>query len=184
MQRDSHAFVINVGIAIALSVSLLARRGESLAAFDAQTIFLRGMTALHSFEYEEANEAFGQARRLDPGLVMAYWGEAMTYNQTLWRNENVQAAREALARLGPTPAARSAKTADPKEQGYLAAAEALFADGDAATRQRRHADAMGRLYTRYPDDPDIASLYALALLGTMSRSLIGYVDSQHLEGDH
>ena len=78
--------------------------------------FRRGVTALHTFEYEDANEAFGQARRLDPGLVMAYWGEAMTYHQTLWRNENVQAARAALARLGPTPAARRARTA-PKGAG-------------------------------------------------------------------
>jgi tetratricopeptide (TPR) repeat protein len=33
------------------------------------------------------------------------------------------------------------------------------------------------LHVREPDDPDVASLYALALLGTMSRSLIGYVDT-------
>lgn len=36
---------------------------------------------------------------------------------------------------------------------------------------------MGRLYARLPDDADVASFYALALLGTMSRSLIGYVDA-------
>ena len=59
----------------------------------------------------------------------------------------------------------------------LAAVEALFDAGDAATRRRRYADAMGQLAAREPDDPDVASFYALALLGTMSRSLIGYVDS-------
>ena len=42
---------------------------------------------------------------------------------------------------------------------------------------RGYADAMGTLYARNPEDPDVASFYALALLGTMSRSLIGYVDS-------
>ncbi len=36
---------------------------------------------------------------------------------------------------------------------------------------------MAGLYARDPADPDVASLYALALLGTMSRSLIGYVDA-------
>jgi tetratricopeptide (TPR) repeat protein len=133
--------------------------------------------ALHYFEYEEANEAFREARVKDRGSVMACWGEAMTYHQTLWRNENVGLARQALARLGPTPAARAAKARTPKELMFLTAAETLFGDGDAPTRQRRYADAMARLYAREPDDPDVASLYALALLGTMSRSLIGYVDA-------
>ena len=36
---------------------------------------------------------------------------------------------------------------------------------------------MGTLYARNPDDSDVASFYALALLGTMSRSLIGFVDA-------
>ena len=170
VQRYLHSFVTILGLLASLRVGLQA-------ANDASASVLRGVTALHCFEYEDANEAFGQARRLDPSLVMAYWGEAMSYSQTLWRNENVPAEREALARLGPTPADRRAKTRDPKEQGYLAAAESLFAEGDAPTRRRRYADAMGQLYGRYPDDPDVASFYALALLGTMSRSLIGYVDA-------
>ena len=67
---------------------------------------------------------------------MAYWGEAMTYNQTLWRNEDVQAARQALARLGPTAGARRAKARTPREQGLFAAVEILFADGDADDRRR------------------------------------------------
>ena len=142
------------------------------------------MAALHTFEYEEARDAFVQARRVNPGLVMAYWGEAMTYHQTLWRNENVPAARDALSRLGPTPAARRARTGDPKEQGYLAAAESLFGDGDAAARRRRYADAMGTLYARYQDDPDVASFYALGLLGTMTRSLIGTGDAHEGHEGH
>ncbi len=39
---------------------------------------------------------------------------------------------------------------------------------------RAYADAMGALYARHPDNPDVASFYALSLLGTMARSLIGY----------
>src|SRR5947209_14518019 len=143
----------------------------------AQPAFLRGVTALHNFEYEEANEAFQQAQQIDRGFAMAYWGEAMTYNQTLWRNENVQAARQTLARLGSTPAARRAKAGNPKDQALIAAVDVLFADGDAATRHRNYADSMGRIHAQQPDDPDVASFYALALLGTMSRSLIGFVDT-------
>lgn len=139
----------------------------------AQPPFLRGVAALHDFEYEEAHDAFREAQAIDAGFALAYWGEAMTYNQTLWRRENVDAAREVLARLGPTPAARAAKAPTPREQGFLAAVETLFGGGDAPTRQRRYAEAMAELYARHPDDPEAATFYALALLGTASRSLIG-----------
>jgi len=158
-------------------VLVVAPAGRAAAPTGAAAAFQRGLTALHQFEYEDANEAFRQAGELDPGFVMAYWGEAMTYHQTLWRHENVEAARLTLARLGPTPAARRAKTSSPKEQAWLGAVEILFGDGDAETRRRSYADTMGQLHAREPDDPDVASLYALALLGTMSRSLIGYVDA-------
>jgi hypothetical protein len=163
-------------LAAACLLAALEGRGAGQTSL-AEPIYLRGVTALHQFEYEDANEAFQQARRTDPGFVMAYWGEAMTYNQTLWRNEDVLAGRQALSRLGATPAARRAKATTPREQGFLAALEALYADGDAETRHRRYADEMARLYQRLPDDPDVASFYALALLGTMSRSLIGQADA-------
>src|ERR1700730_4336453 len=91
-----------------------AQKGEG-----AESIVLRGLTALHYFEYEEANEAFREARVKDPASGVACWGEAMTYHQTLWRNENVGSARQALARLSPTPAARAAKARTPKEQMLL-----------------------------------------------------------------
>jgi len=138
------------------------------------------MTALHNFEYEEANEAFRQARTLDPGFALAYWGEAITYYQVLWRNENVDAARRALAGLAPTSSARAAKAGNARDKGLLAAAEILFGEGDANTRHTRYAEAMGTLSASHPDDPDIASLYALALMGTVSRSLIGYGDAHDL----
>ncbi len=136
-----------------------------------------GLTALHNFEYEQANEAFHEARTADPALVLAYWGEAMTYHQTLWRNENVDAARRVLAELGPTAAARAEKAATTKERVLLAAADALFGEGDADARRRRYVEAMSKAAAAQPDDPDIASLYALALLGTASRSLIGFGDA-------
>ncbi|MDH4063985.1 MAG: hypothetical protein OEW19_06270, partial [Acidobacteriota bacterium] len=144
---------------------------------EAQREFLRGVEALHNFEYEQAHEAFQRALTIDPSFAMAVWGEAMTYHQTLWRNEDMAAGRKALARLGPTPAARSARIPTARERGFFAAAEALFGEGDVDTRRGRYAEAMARVYEAAPDDPEAASFYALALLGTMSRSLIGYVDS-------
>ena len=135
--------------------------------------YARGVAALHHFEYEEANEAFRRVQQTHPGFAMAYWGEAMTYHQTLWRNENIAAARQALGRLGPTPAARAARATTETDRALIAAADVLFADGDAAARRRAYAEAMGALHARVPNDPDVAAFYALSLLGTMARSLIG-----------
>src|SRR5262245_21588433 len=141
---------------------------------DARVLYAQGLTALHLFEYEDANEAFVQAQRADPDFAMAFWGEAMTYDQTLWRREDLAAARQALARLAPSPDARAAKTRTATEKGMMAAVDLLFGDGDAATRHRQYADAMARVHAADPANADVAALYALALLGTMSRSLIGH----------
>jgi tetratricopeptide (TPR) repeat protein len=134
--------------------------------------FLRGVTALHNFEYEDANEAFVEAQRVDRNFAMAYWGEAMTYHQTLWRRENLEAGRQVLARLRSRPAAGRLE----KETAWIRAVEVLFGAGSVEARRSRYADAMKRLHEADLGDPEAASFYALALMGTMARSLIGYVD--------
>jgi len=154
----------------------IAQRG-SAGGVDVDAVLRHGLQSLHYFEYEDARHAFLEAQRLDPRSVMACWGEAMTYHQTLWRHEDVAAGRRALARLGATRGARAAAARGSKERLLLDAADRLFGDGDADARKREYAAAMGRLYATVPDDPDVAAFYALALLGTMSRSLIGYVDA-------
>ncbi len=79
----------------------LAPRHESpfptSGAAAAQPAFVRGVLLLHSFEYDDAIDAFRQAQKADPGFAMAYWGEAMAYNQPLWLNENLDKARATLA---------------------------------------------------------------------------------------
>ena len=166
-----------------LCASLFVWLSPIAAAQDSQAEFRRGVVALHHFEYEDANETFRRIQGANPGFAMAYWGEAMTYHQTLWRNENIAAARQALAKLGPTRAARAARAVTATDKALIEAVDALFGDGDSASRRRGYADAMGALYARSPEDPDVASFYALALLGTMSRSLIGHVDSHEGHSD-
>jgi hypothetical protein len=133
----------------------------------AQPAFVRGVLLLHSFEFDDAIASFHEAQRLDPAFALAYWGEAMCFNQTLWFNENVEKARGALARLAPTRAARQAKAPTAREKGYLDAVERLFGDGDKPARNRAYADRMAELARQFPDDDEAALFYALALLGTI-----------------
>jgi tetratricopeptide (TPR) repeat protein len=158
--------------AIALVVLALASpiRFPNSGAPAAQAPFLRGVTALHNFQYEDAVEAFGEAQRLDPGFALAYWGEAMAYNQTLWLNQDAVKAREILGRLAPTPEARAAKAKTDREKGYLRAIESLFGSGDRAERDRAYSAEMGGLARSYPGDPEAQTFFALSRMGLMSRS--------------
>ena len=54
----------------------------------AQPEFVRAVLLLHSFEYEDAREAFQETQRIDPDFALAYWGEAMTHNHPLWRQQD------------------------------------------------------------------------------------------------
>ncbi len=133
----------------------------------AQPAFIRGVLLLHSFEYDEAIEAFRQAQKTDPDFALAYWGEAMCYNQPLWYNENLDKARGVLARLAPTRDARRRKAPTAREQGYLEAVETLVGDGDKLTRDRAYADRMAELRRQFPGDDEAAAFHALALLATI-----------------
>ena len=132
----------------------------------AQAPFLEGLALLHNFEYERAASAFQRAEAADPGFAMAYWGEAMTYNHGIWMEQDLPAARAALAKLGPTADARRTKAASARERDYLAAVEILYGEGSKEARDFRYADAMEALHRKYPDDVDATAFYALALLGT------------------
>src|SRR5688572_22606440 len=130
----------------------------------AQAPFLRGLALLHSFEYDEAAEAFRAAQAADAGFAMAFWGEAVTYSHLLWGEDDPDAARRALTRLAPSRDARLAKAKTAREQAYGAAVEALFVDGDLSTRVRGFAEAMRLVSARYPDDLDAAAFTSLALM--------------------
>jgi tetratricopeptide (TPR) repeat protein len=166
-------------LAAALSVAIVSAQPAvplghisfpNSGAAAAQAPFIRGVLLLHSFEYDDAIAAFREAERIDPSFALAYWGEAMCFNQTLWYNENLAKGREALGRLGAAPAARQAKAPTPREKGYLDAVEKMFGSGDKASRNAAYADRMAALHAQFPDDDEAAVLYALALLGTEPES--------------
>jgi tetratricopeptide (TPR) repeat protein len=132
----------------------------------AQAQFLTGTKALYNFEFDLAAEAFQQAEKADPNFALAYWGEAMSFNHPLWAEQDLAKARHALEKLAPTAAARAAKAPAGKERDLIAAVDALFGAGDKLERDIAYAGAMGRMHAKYPDDDEIATFYALALLGT------------------
>lgn len=131
----------------------------------AQSAFLTGVKALHNFEFDTAAEAFRAAQKADPAFALAYWGEAMSFNHPLWAQQDLPAARRVLERLGPTAAARSAKAPAGKERALLETIEVLYGGGDKYARDIAYLAAMKRLYETYQSDDEIATLYALALLG-------------------
>jgi tetratricopeptide (TPR) repeat protein len=139
---------------------------ENSGAPAAQADFIQGLAALHNFQYPLAARAFRSAQAADPEFVLAYWGEAMSFDHAVWHEQDLAAARAALAKLAPTPQARAAKAKTPREKAYLGAAEVLFGEGDVKDREHRYALAMEQLHAKYPDDVDATCLYALALLGT------------------
>jgi tetratricopeptide (TPR) repeat protein len=151
----------------------------------AQPAFVRGVLLLHSFEYDDAREAFQEAQTTDPTFAMAYWGEAMTYNHPLWAQTAPDAARAALARLAPTAEARLARAPTAKEKDWLAAGELLYGTGEKLQRDLAYADAMRRMHEKYPDDLEVTAFYALALLGTShdGRDMATYMKAAALVED-
>ncbi len=168
-----------VRAAVFLAVVLLAggtasAAGEALGRLGfpnsgspgAQEAFLRGVLLLHSFEYDDAREAFREARAIDPGFAMAAWGEAMTHNHPLWREQDRDAARAALGRLAPTPEARLEKAPTRREKDFLTSVEILYGEGDKVARDVAYSESLGRMVEKDPHDLEARSFYALSILGT------------------
>jgi tetratricopeptide (TPR) repeat protein len=133
---------------------------------EAQAPFLRGVLLLHSFEYEPAAESFREAQAADSGFVLAYWGEAMTYNHPLWRQRDYERGRAALARLAPTPEERRALAGTEREVMYLDAVEELYAGTTKSEEDLAYMDAMKKLHEAYPGDMEARAFYALSILGS------------------
>ncbi len=132
---------------------------------EAQESFIRGMLLLHSFEYRSSAAAFRDAQKIDPSFAMAYWGEAMTYNHPIWREQDTEAARAVMARLAPTAAERASKAPTAREKDYLAALETLYGEGSKQDRDAAYSAALEQITQKYPDDLDGRAFYALSLLG-------------------
>ncbi len=127
--------------------------------------FHEGLLLLHSFEFEDAADKFVQAQEADPNCVMAYWGEAMSFNHPLWRERYTEDGIAALEKLAATKEERLAKEMTPIERDFLGAVEILYGEGDKKELDVAYKDEMERLNKKYPKHHEVSAFYALSLLG-------------------
>ncbi len=127
--------------------------------------FEKGLLLLHSFEYSDSREAFIDAQLEDPNLLMAYWGEAMTYNHSLWTEQNFDKGIEALNKLKEV---ENNVEISELESDLIGAVRVLYeSDSVKVKRDENYALKMSNLYKKYPDNHEVAAFYALSLLGSV-----------------
>jgi tetratricopeptide (TPR) repeat protein len=125
--------------------------------------FNRGVALLHSFQYEQATQAFGDIAKQDPKCAMAQWGIAMSYFHALWNNGNLATGRVAFQKAQQI--AQANKNTTPREHAYIdALAEIYSGDGKSQlVHDQAFEKKMGALQAAYPTDDEAAIFHALAL---------------------
>lgn len=132
----------------------------------AQRYFDQGLTLAYSFNHDEAIRSFGEAGRLDPECAMAFWGVALCngphINNPIVPDERSAAAWDALQKA----LAHKDKCTD-VEQALIEALAKRYANPapeDRSGLDKAYADAMVDVQCRFPDDPDVGTLTAEALM--------------------
>jgi tetratricopeptide (TPR) repeat protein len=135
----------------------------------AQRYFDQGLTLAYGFNHLEAERSFREAARLDDECAICFWGAALVLGPNI--NDPVppperelkayQTLNDALARLGH---------ARDKERALIEALRARYAPSPPADRaplDRAYAEAMRAVAERFPDDLEIQTLFAEAMMDTM-----------------
>ncbi len=132
----------------------------------AQKMFDQALTFTYGFNHDEAIRSYKEAARLDPKLAIAWWGVAYCYgphiNFPILPEEKAKLAWEAL-----TKAQDMKSHASPVEQALIDALATRYANpapADRAPLDKAYAAAMKSVHQQYPDDPDVATLYAESLM--------------------
>jgi tetratricopeptide (TPR) repeat protein len=142
------------------------RRSMSTPSAEAQQYFDQGIAWMFAFNHDEAIRSFARAAATDPDCAMAWWGIALcegpNYNDPVMTEERSAAAwgalQEALARVeGTTPVERALIEA-------LASRYAKPWPEDRSELEQAYADAMAAVWAAYPDDSDVGTLYAEAMM--------------------
>ena len=142
-------------------------RGVTTRSEMTQNYFDQGMRFIFAFNHDEATRSFAKAAELDPRCAACLWGVALS----LGPNYNMPMMAEARAKVG-WAAVEKAKTlpASPVERALILALGKRFDRAkplDPASGPPRldaYADAMKEVTERYPNDLDVQTLYAEALM--------------------
>ena len=132
---------------------------------ESQYFFNQGIRLTYGFNHSEALRSFKEAARLDPSNAMAYWGWALVLGPNLNLPMMPYVAEQAYAAL--QEAVRRADGVSEREQALIAALAERYAP--VAPENRRaldeaYAKAMAEVAARFPDDDDVATLHAAALM--------------------
>jgi tetratricopeptide (TPR) repeat protein len=135
------------------------------ASAEAQAYFDQGLRLAYAFNHGEAQRAFRKAQKLDPACAMCAWGEALVLGPNI--NLPMQDDAVAPAFAAAERARALAATASPREQALIAALATRYADNpkaDRAALDAAYATAMAKVAAAYPDDNEIAVLYAESVM--------------------
>src|SRR5262245_23506226 len=129
---------------------------------EAQAFFDQGFQMMYSFAKPEAVRSFREAWKRDPECAICYWGEAWAWGSYLNAPMSAEEAPHAYAAARKALSLKS--RANTKEQALIDAIAVRYVEKfDPATRveqDRAYARTMEQVAARFPDDLEIATLYA------------------------
>ncbi|MEE9389511.1 MAG: tetratricopeptide repeat protein [Paracoccaceae bacterium] len=140
---------------------------------DAQTWFDRGLNWCFGYNHDEAVVCFRRALKLDPNCAMAWWGVAYAsgcnYNKPWEAFDAADAVQSVQTAYDATQKAISCtESISDFEAGLISALPQRYLDRtpakDMTPWNDRYADAMRQVYLNFSDDPDVATLFAEALM--------------------
>ncbi|WP_030896102.1 hypothetical protein [Streptomyces sp. NRRL S-474] len=166
-------------------------RPVTTSSTESQLWFDRGLAWTYGFHHEEAVACFEKAAEADPECAMAYWGIAYAlgpnYNKPWEFFDGDELVRTVERTHSAVEQAHDrAGRATPVEQALIGALRARYpqaeAVDDCSVWNEPYADAMRAVYELAPDDPDVATLYADALMNLTPWQLWDLATGQPAEG--
>ena len=133
---------------------------------DAQRYFDQGLILYYGFNHDGAIASFKQAAAFDPECAMAYWGQAISAGPNI-NNTFMDSAAARLAWENVRRAQELAPLTTPIERALIGALAARYAWPQPEDRKAldvAYADSMRTVWHRFPDDPDVGTLFADAML--------------------
>jgi tetratricopeptide (TPR) repeat protein len=134
---------------------------------DAQAFFDQGLQMMYAFTIPNAVESFEEAERRDPDCAMCYFGEAWARGPFL--NGRMRPSNAPLAYAAIQKAIVLAEeSGSPSERALINAMALRYTEEEDGDRRPQldslYSRAMAVVYEDFPDDLDIATLYAESLI--------------------